>query len=96
MPGAALTLIDMSAQSLAIARPFVSEEVQEINRQFDPEQPCDFDLLVIPLSFVGDRRAIYDRPPAPVVLVHDWIWKPLGTSSVVSWLLLKRLNLVIR
>jgi hypothetical protein len=96
MPRAALTLIDMSALNLAIARSFVSDEVREINRQFEPEEPCDFDLLVIPLSFVGARRAIYERPPAPAVLVHDWIWKPLGITSVVSWLLLKRLNLVIR
>jgi hypothetical protein len=53
-------------------------------------------LLVIPLSFVGDRRVIYDLPPAPAVLVHDWIWRSRGESVVVSWLLLKRLNLVRR
>lgn len=96
IPNAALTLIDMSAENLSIARPFVSAEVGEINKQFDPTEHCEFDLLVIPLSFVGDRSLVYKRPPARAILVHDWIWRPVGTSSVVSWLLLKRLNLVIR
>ena len=39
---------------------------------------------------------IYQKPPAPAVLVHDWIWRARGTSLIVSWLLLKRLNLVVR
>ena len=30
------------------------------------------------------------------VLVHDWIWARRGRGVVVSWLLLKRLNLVAR
>ena len=67
-----------------------------VNKRFDPAERCDFDLLIIPLAFVGDRRVIYQQPPAPAVLVHDWIWRPRGTSVVVSWLLLKRLNLVSR
>ena len=52
------------------------------------------DLLVIPLSFDGDRAAIYARPPAPAVLVHDWIWHKRGASHLVSIALLKRINLV--
>ncbi|HWP44222.1 MAG TPA: hypothetical protein VNO14_13345, partial [Blastocatellia bacterium] len=71
-------------------------EVEYINRRFDPAQGCDFDLLIIPLSFVGDRRSIYQQPPARALLVHDWIWRPRGASAVVSLLLLKRLNLVKR
>jgi hypothetical protein len=67
-----------------------------INGRFEPGTHCDFDLLVIPLAFDGDRRAIYRRPPASVMLVHDWIWRRRGSSVVVSWLLLKRLNLVMR
>ena len=42
----------------------------------------------------GDRRAIYARPPAPIVLVHDWIWRRRGESRIVSLALLKRINLV--
>jgi fatty acid desaturase len=91
-----LTLIDLSAENLDIARRFVASDVEYVNKRFDPAEPCDFDLLIIPLSLVGARRLIYRQPPAPVVLAHDWIWRPRGTSVVVSWLLLKRLNLVVR
>ena len=91
-----LTLIDLSAENLDIARRFVAGDVECVNKRFDPAEPCDFDLLIIPLSLVGARRVIYQQPPAPVVLAHDWIWRPRGTSVVVSWLLLKRLNLVVR
>ena len=54
------------------------------------------DLVVLPLAFDGDRDAIYAHPPAPVVVVHDWIWRRRGEGYVVSFLLLKRLNLVRR
>ncbi len=67
-----------------------------INQRFEPVVSCDFDLLVIPLAFEGDRRALYERPPASAMLVHDWIWRRRGSSAVVSWLLLKRVNLVMR
>ena len=67
-----------------------------VNQCFEPETPCDCDLLVIPLAFVGDRQLLYEKPPAPALLVHDWIWRRRGSSAVVSWLLLKRLNLVKR
>jgi len=96
LPQWRLTLIDLSAENLDIARRFVGGDVEYVNKRFDPEEPCDFDLLIIPLSLLGDRRVIYQQPPAPVVLAHDWIWRPRGTSVVVSWFLLKRLNLVVR
>jgi hypothetical protein len=96
LPDSALSLIDLSTGNLALARPFVAGRVDYINERFDPTAPSDFDLLIIPLSLVGDREAIYRRPPAPAVLVHDWLWRRRGTSVVVSWLLLKRLNLVTR
>jgi hypothetical protein len=94
LPDSSLTLIDLSAGNLAIARPFIVGEVELVNERFDSARPCDFDLLVIPLAFSGDRNAIYRRPPAELVLVHDWIWRPRGTSTVISLLLLKRLNMV--
>jgi hypothetical protein len=86
----------MSAENLAIARRFVDGEVEYINKRFDTAETCDFDLLIIPLSLVGDRRALYEQAPAPTVIAHDWIWRRRGTSVVVSWLLLKRLNLLTR
>ena len=58
------------------------------------QSPLTFDLLVIPLAFIGDRATIYRRPPAPAVLVHDWLWHRRGAGVTISPLLLKRLNLV--
>jgi len=96
LPGARLTIIDLSADNLAIARPLLAGEVEFINQRFDTRTPCDFDLLVIPLAFSGDRAAIYRLAPSQAVIVHDWIWRLRGPGTVVSCLLLKRLNLVRR
>jgi hypothetical protein len=75
-----------------------SLNVRRSTAAYAPQWNLDvpFDLMVFPLSFDGDRRAIYDRPPAPFVLVHDWIWRRCGVSRVVSVALLKRVNLVRR
>jgi hypothetical protein len=94
LPHSRLVLIDMSADNLAVARRFLDGEVEFINKRFEPSVECEFDLLIIPLAFDGDRAGIYDRPPASALLVHDWIWRRRGASVIVSWLLLKRLNLV--
>lgn len=56
--------------------------------------PRKWDVVVIPLSFDGDRDALYSHPPAPAVIVHDWIWRRRGTSRIVSLALLKRVNLI--
>jgi hypothetical protein len=106
LPDAQLTVVDACAEHIDIAKPMLAEGVRFVHEAFDPARPCDADLIVIPLSFSGDRRRVYDRPPAPTVLVHDWIWSSsrrfgarggLRTpSALVSWLLLKRLNLVTR
>jgi len=59
--------------------------------------PCvEYDIVVLPLSFEGDRRAMYVRPPAKALVVHDWLWRRRGVSRVVSLALLKRINLVCR
>ncbi len=96
LPESRLALIDQSAGNLDVARSYLSEQVEFINERFEPGMSCDYDLLILPLAFDGDRRAIYRQPPASVMLVHDWIWRRRGSSAVVSWLLLKRLNLVMR
>jgi hypothetical protein len=54
----------------------------------------DVDLIVIPLAFSGDRGAVYRRPPAPLVIVHDWMWRRRGRGCLISAALLKRLNVV--
>lgn len=93
LPGARLTIIDHSAENLASARRFLDGDVGFVLRSYEPPPSEDADLVVVPLAYVGDRRAFYRHPPSPVV-VHDWIWRRRGSSAVVSWLLLKRLNLI--
>lgn len=94
LPTAELVLIDASAENLQAARAFLDSSVSVINDWYDPARHGGFDLVVIPLAFVGDKNALYDRPPAPALMVHDWIWRRRGASRVVSPLLCKRLNLV--
>jgi hypothetical protein len=72
----------------------VFSPVRFINEWFDAKRHTDFDLLAIPLAYLGNRQEIYQRPPAKTVLVHDWIWNARGRSEIVSPLLLKRINLV--
>jgi len=95
VPDARFTIIDADARNLARARPFVAARgVDLVHEHFTAATRDGYDALVIPLSFDGDRQAIYARPPAPVVFVHDWIWRSRGESRIVSVALLKRINLV--
>jgi hypothetical protein len=94
LPQARLIVIDRSADNLRAARALTPVDVQVIHDSYDARRLRDIDLVVFPLAFVGDRQAIYARPPAPAVLVHDWVWRRRGAGAVISLLLLKRLNLV--
>jgi hypothetical protein len=94
LPRAELVVIDASAANLRTAQAFVPDKITVIHDWYDPARHNDFDLLVIPLAFVGDRAALYRRPPAPAVLIHDWLWRRHRPGVVVSLLLCKRLNLV--
>jgi hypothetical protein len=102
LPNARLTIVDASAANLAVARALLDDDdVAFIHAHFDLQSATSglsgqlqCDVLVIPLSFDGDRAAVYARPPAQAVIVHDWIWRVRGTSRLVSPWLLKRLNLV--
>ena len=95
-PDATLTIIDAKRDHLETARPFLDARVELRHEFFDPRSGDDGDLVVIPLGFVGDRQDVYGNPPAAAVLIHDWVWKTRGGGVRVSWLLLKRLNLVTR
>jgi fatty acid desaturase len=110
-PDASLTIVDASGDHLDVARSFLSgpstdgedtytrsgQGPVELREQFfDPRSHDGGDLIVIPLSFVGNRDDVYRHPPAPAALVHDWLWNVRGQGVRVSWLLLKRLNLVTR
>jgi hypothetical protein len=92
-PGARVTLIDADRDHLEEARRWV-QGVEFVHARYSGAG--GFDAVVIPLAYDGDREAIYARPPAPLTIVHDWIWRRRGESRVVSWLLLKRLNVVRR
>lgn len=94
LPSAEITIIDADADHLALARPFLGEDVHLVHRAYQTGSSDASDLVVIPLALIGDRRVVYARPPARAVLVHDWIWAARRDGVVISWLLLKRLNLV--
>jgi hypothetical protein len=96
LPDSEITVLDASARSIETGKAFLGGAVgvtftQEV---FDAKRQVEADLVVIPLSFIGDRAALYRRPPAPAVLVHDWVWRRRGESVVVSPWLLKRMNLI--
>jgi Fatty acid desaturase len=94
-PNVSLRIVDSDAGHLDTARRFLSGAgIEFVHAGYDPASAADADLVVIPLAFTGDRERIYERPPAPVVLVHDWMWSAKAESARVSWLLCKRLNVV--
>ena len=94
IPTAEITIVDRSASNIACAEPYLERPVRTIEASYAPGVGGVTDLLIVPLAYVGDRQAFYSRPPAPAVAVHDWLWRRRGEGSVVSLLLLKRLNLV--
>ncbi len=94
MPEARLTIIEASSANLQSARSFLNGAVEYVHGFFDSVAKHDYDLVVIPLAFIGSRAAVYQHPPGQLVVVHDWIWHRRGSSTVVSWLLLKRLNVL--
>ena len=96
LPDATLTIVDAKPEHLEIAAAFLPEGIELQHRLFDPAVLESADLVVIPLAFIGDRDRVYRHPPARVAVVHDWLWRPRGGGARVSWLLLKRLNLVTR
>jgi len=94
LPEAHLTIVDSNPRNLETARAFLDGNIEYRTERYVPGESCDGDLTVIPLCLHGDRAVIYRHPPSPAVLVHDWIWHPQGSGTIVSRALLKRLNLV--
>jgi hypothetical protein len=92
LPEASFVVIDLSAENIAIARTLAPAGVCFEYACYHPTLVKGFDVIVFPLAYTGDRLAIYREPPAPIVFVHDWIWRCRGVGVVVSFLLLKRLN----
>jgi hypothetical protein len=96
LPEATLTIVDADSDHLAVARTFLNGSVRFEHRFYNAALCEDADLLVIPLSFHGERQSLYKNPPAQTVLIHDWLWSKRGESAIVSLLLLKRMNLIVR
>jgi hypothetical protein len=95
-PAATITIVDRSAENLERARGHLDEGVRIVEASYSGEPCDDADLVVLPLAFDGDRERIYEHPPAPAVAIHDWIWRRRGDGCVVSFLLLKRVNIIRR
>jgi hypothetical protein len=99
LPAARIIVIDANPDNLAIARALLPPDVRFEHRRFEVgDESCGAipgcDLLVIPLALDGDREAIYRARWTGAVAVHDWLWRPRGTSRIVSRFLLKRVNLI--
>jgi Fatty acid desaturase len=94
LPDARFVIIDASLDNLESGKGFFPEGVEVVHAWYDREIVRGFDLVVFPLAFRGDRKDLYRDPPAPLVVVHDWLWHRRGTGVIVSLFLLKRLNLV--
>lgn len=96
-PAARVTIVDADADHLARAREHLRarghHDVELVHATWDPRAAQTHDIVIVPLAFVGDRDAVYTAA-GPPRLVHDWIWRRRGPGVVVSWPLLKRLNLV--
>ncbi len=98
VPDATLTIVDMREVRIEKARPWLDASVELVRGFCTAENLAALvdpaDLVVVPLALRGRKAEFYRRPPAPYVLVHDWLWRPRGRSVVVSVALLKRINLV--
>ena len=96
-PTAHITIIEANRTNLDRARAFADgTNIEFVHARYPNGDTGAYEVIVIPLSFRGERDDIYTRPPAPVVLVHDWLWRPRGRSRIVSFVLLKRINLIRR
>jgi hypothetical protein len=99
LPDAHLTIIDANRAHLDRARGVLNgNHTAFVHAWYAPAAALAtaYDLVVIPLSYVGDRAELYDDPPAAAMIVHDWIWRKRGLSRIVSLALLKRVNLLTR
>jgi fatty acid desaturase len=95
-PDAAITVVDADRAHLERARGMLAPDIRLEHATYPAFTGAEPDVIVIPLAFIGDRRGIYDAPPARIVLVHDWLWHPRGQTVRISRLLLKRVNVVRR
>lgn len=101
LPRAELTIVDHSQESLRIAREFLAKQDVAVgylrfeHAAFGPQLANTHDVVVAPLAYVGDRRLLRIASAGRPLLVHEWLWQRSSPhSTVISWLLLKRLSLL--
>jgi hypothetical protein len=101
LPHAGLTIIDQSEESLRIAREFLlryrldASGLRFEHAAFGPQHTDAHDVVVVPLAYVGDRNVLDQAGAGRLLLVHEWLWQRSSPhSTVISWLLLKRLSLL--
>lgn len=94
IPDASITITDGNRDSIETAKAFLKKPTKVVHAFFDASHKTEADLIVIPLSFIGDRQTLYTNLRAKNVLIHDWIWRRRNESVVVSAWLLKRMNLI--
>jgi hypothetical protein len=98
LPDAQLHIVEGEPSHIEPARQVLRSRglaAQFVAQTYAADSITRFDVVVIPLGYVGERAALYERPVAPVMLIHDWLWRRRGWPSlVVSRWLLKRLNVV--
>jgi hypothetical protein len=98
VPEAKLILADARQDRLERARGWLKNDIECVNAFCTAANLSQLskgaDLVVVPLALRGRKAEFYTYPPACNMLVHDWLWRPRGRSIVISWLLLKRLNVI--
>ncbi|HEX2877444.1 MAG TPA: fatty acid desaturase [Polyangiaceae bacterium] len=101
LPGAELTIVDRSEDSLRIAREFLRARgldeggLRFQHAAFAPQLAAAYDVVVVPLAYVGDRSLLRSIGPGRQLVVHEWVWQRSSRHSVViSYFLLKRLSLL--
>src|SRR5215471_834645 len=87
LPTAEIEIMDENAANLETAHRILGGGFDFIHQHYEAHR-TGHDLVVIPLAYGGSREAVYRNPPAPTVLVHDWMWKRRGAGQMVSVALL--------
>jgi hypothetical protein len=93
LPDAQIVVLDANRRHLALAHDRLPPRAEVRCRAYTPGERLDADLVVLPLALRGERAACYASPPAPLVLVHDWLLRRRGVGVAIP-LLGKRINLV--
>ena len=109
LPDASFTIIEKAPEHIEKARtilqdhpslqahPHKEERIRFLEASYDSKMPLEADALILPLAYWGERAALYRERPTAYVFIHDWVWRRKGAqSTVISWFLLKRLNLLRR